>query len=464
MASKDRVELGPLYSKRPIPDQKGQEWSLLWPFVDGYSTATVSQIGFRPLFNLRRESREEPDGDMIEVQALWPLFLYRKNDGLKQKVIRLYPVFFHREFLHPDGRTERDTAFYPFLLSGRSSDSHENYFSIFPIAGTLKGLFGKDRIRFLLFPLCAESVEGGHHSWHFLWPFVQYGSGGGKSSFRIWPLVGRKKKEGWYEKSFVLWPFYVHSQERLASEHPLDSWFLLPFYGRQQTAFGKIQYFLYPLVSYQRNERPGNRFREWQAPWPLFSLARGDRYRKTYLWPFWGRQQRETYRQEFIAYPLYWLFEYRSPGRVNKRRFVLPFHWSWHLRDEKAQTGQDMSKVWPLLYRASEQGGEERLNILSPLWFRDPDGFERNYGPLWTMYRRRRTSLGGTEHRLFWYGWSGAEAVRPEEATGSGRDNAGPEFRTDPEEDPADDGKDPDLLDTGWLTESWKRMTGEAFR
>ena len=61
MASKDRVELGPLYSKRPIPDQKGQEWSLLWPFVDGYSTATVSQIGFRPLFNLRRESREEPD-------------------------------------------------------------------------------------------------------------------------------------------------------------------------------------------------------------------------------------------------------------------------------------------------------------------------------------------------------------------------------------------------------------------
>ena len=463
MATKDRVELGPFYSKRPLPEQQGTEWSLLWPFLDGYAGETGRQAGFRPLLNIRRESREEPDGNVSEVQALWPLVLYRKTEGPKQKVIRLFPVFYHRDFHHPDGRKETDTAFYPFFLTGRSSDSDENYFSIFPIAGTVKGLFAKDRIRFLLFPLYADSVEGEHRSWHFLWPFVQYSRGGGRHSFRVWPLVGWKAKEGRYQRSFILWPFFAHSRERLGSEHPLDSWFFLPFYARQQTAFGKIQYFLYPFVSYQRSDRPGNRFREWNVPWPLVSIARGDRYRKTYLWPFWGRQQRGTYSRDFLAYPLYWHSEYRNPAWVNERRYLLPFYWSWYLRDEKAQRERGLTKVWPLLSRTRAEGGEEEWNVLSPLWFRDPDGFERNFGPLWTFYRYRRSSLGGTEHRLFWYGWSDPGSPHLDEETRSGRDADFMESGTGEKEDPEDDENSRNPMGRDRIREFLQNLTGEAF-
>lgn len=465
MVSRDRVELGPFYSERPLIQEKGSEWSVLWPLLDGYRGESVKQVGFRPLFNLRREFREGREGHVNEIQALWPLVLYRETEGPKQKVLRFFPLFSHRDYLHPDGRQETDTAFFPFLLSGRSSDRGENYFALFPLAGSVRGLFGKDQIRFLLFPLYADSTEGEHRSWHVLWPFFRYSSGGGKSSFRFWPVVGRKQKEGWYDKTFVLWPFFARVRERLGSEHPLDSWFFLPFYGRQQTAFGKIQYFLYPFFSYQRSERPGNRFQEWNGPWPFFRIARGDRYRKTYLWPFWGTEQRGgDYSRQFIAYPIYSYSGYRSPGRVNERRYLLPFFWSWSLKDEQAQREEHFTKLWPLASWSGSKRGEQAVSLLSPLWFRDPDGFERNYGPLWTLYRYRRGALSGAgQHRMLWYAWEESGPVSPDEDARVYRENGGLEFAIPEESGPEEPAGGEDLRDGAWLRNLFQGFPGTAF-
>ncbi len=359
---------------------------------------------------MRATSGREPSDNMTEVQALWPFFLYRETEGAKKRTVRLFPLFFHREVEHPDGTEEADTALVPFLWRGRSSDDRENYLALFPLAGTLRGFFAKDRIRFVLFPLYADTSEGEHRSYHVLWPFFRYSSGGGKSSFRVWPFYGTKKKQGQYEKTFVLWPFYVRVRERLGSDHPLDSWYLLPFYGDQQTAFGRIRYYLYPFFSYQRSERPGHRFREWQAPWPLFSIARGDRYRKTWIWPLWGTEERGSYRRDMLAYPLYWHSAHRSADRVNERRYLLPFFWSWRLEDERAQVRQNRVKLWPFVSWARSGESAFSLEALSPLWFRDPDGFGRNYGPLWTWYRRAVSETGAARTRVFWYEWERSAA------------------------------------------------------
>ena len=64
------------------------------------------------------------------------------------------------------------------------------------------------------------------------------------SSFRCWPLFGWKKKEDWYNKVFVLWPFFSRVQLYLGTDRPTDSWFFLPFYGSQQTPFGKSYNFV----------------------------------------------------------------------------------------------------------------------------------------------------------------------------------------------------------------------------
>lgn len=457
-ASRERVELGPLYAKRSFAEPRSAEWSVLWPLLDGYEDETTRQLGFRPLLNLRWTSGQEPSENRAEVQALWPLFLYRETTGAKKKTVRLFPLFFHREYAHPDGVEESDTVLVPFLWRGRSSDDRENYFALFPLGGTLRGFFAKDRIRFVLFPLYADTSEGEHRSYHVLWPFFRYSSGGGKSSFKIWPFYGNKKKEGQYEKTFVLWPFYVRVRERLGSEHPLDSWYLLPFYGDQQTAFGRIRYFLYPFFSYQRSERPGNRFREWQAPWPLFSIARGDRYRKTWIWPFWGTEERGSYHRDMVAYPLYWHSAYRNTDRVNERRYLLPFYWSWRLEDQRSEAWQERVKIWPFVSWARSGESASFMEALSPLWFRDPDGFERNYGPLWTWYRRSVSETGSTRTRLFWYEWqSGVEA-------GAGIENTWADLPADKKEaekglgsaaaEPEEEsGQGRDFLGLGWLGE-----------
>lgn len=427
-ASRERVEMGPFYAKRTFAESGSKEWSALWPLLDGYENEKARQFGLRPLLNLRTASGSRPSENLNELQALWPLFLYRETEGAKKKTIRLFPLFFHRQYAHPEGKEESDTALVPFLWHGRSSDGRENYFALFPLGGTLRGFFAKDRIRFVLFPLYADTSEGEHRSYHVLWPFFRYSSGGGKSSFRVWPFYGTKKKEDRYEKTFVLWPFYVRVRERLGSDHPLDSWYLLPFYGDQQTAFGRIRYFLYPFFSYQRSERPGHRFREWQAPWPLFSIARGDRYRKTWIWPFWGTEERGSYHRDMVAYPLYWHSAYRSADGVDERRYLLPFFWSRRVEDEKGQAQQSRVKIWPFVSWSRSGETVFSLETLSLLWFRDPDGFERNYGPLWTWYRRSVSESAATRTRLFWYEWQ----TRPK--AGSGVEDAPPDQAVTPGE------------------------------
>jgi len=465
-ASRERVELGPLYAKRAFAQPRSTEWSALWPFLDGYEDEATEQFGLRPLLNLRETRGPEPSEEKIEAQALWPLFLYRETGGAKRKTVRLFPLFFHRDYVRTDGTEESDTALVPFLWRGRSSDDRENYFALFPLGGTLKGFFAKDRIRFVLFPLYADTSEGEHRSYHVLWPFFRYSSGGGKSSFKLWPFYGTKKKEGQYEKTFVLWPFYVRVRERLGSEHPLDSWYLLPFYGDQQTAFGRIRYFLYPFFSYQRNERPGHRFREWQAPWPLFSIARGDRYRKTWIWPFWGTEERGSYHRDMIAYPLYWHSAYRSADRLNERRYLLPFYWSWRLEDQGTRARQSRVKIWPFVSWSRSGETASSVEALSPLWFRDPDGFERNYGPLWRWYRRSVSETGATRTRLFWYEWqssadAGAGSESETEAHPTDREEPGEEPASgavEPEPEPAE-GRNP--LGLGHLGELFGAVQGD---
>ncbi len=407
MVSRQRTELGPLYYRREPPGEPGAEQSaVLWPFFQRYESERVRQTAFRPLLNVRTVETDRDLGTLFEVEALWPLFLYRKTEGPTRLKTRLLPFFFHTRFQHPGGGEETDTALFPFLLFG-TSEAEENYFALFPLGGSLRGFFSKDRIRFLLFPLYADTREGDFRARHLLWPFIRYGKGGGRSSFRIWPLVGWKEKEGWYKKFFVLWPFFARVQTLLGTEHPTDSWYFLPFYARQQTAFGKIHYFLYPFFSYQRHERPGHRFREWTLPWPFVRITRGDKVWKTEIWPLWGRRKKPKYANQFVLYPVYRSLVYGEPRKRTHRRYILPFYWSWSLRDEERNEliGKRV-KGWPLFDYTRAEGGVTSFRTLSPLWFWRPQGgFERNYSDFWTLYKVRRDPDGMVRRRILWYRW-----------------------------------------------------------
>jgi len=429
MIKEGHTELGPFYYHRPLPEGEGAESAVLWPFLQSHSSPGVRQFAFRPLLNWRTEETSGLRGNVFEVQALWPLFLYRRTEGVNRLKTRLYPVFFHRRFQRPEGELETDTAFLPLLFAG-DSEKLGSYFALFPFGGVLKGFFSQDKIRFFLFPLYAEAWKGEHHSRHILWPIFKYGKGGGRSSLRVFPFFGWKEKENWNKKLFILWPFFARVQEWLGTEHPTDSWFFLPFYGRQQTPFGRISYYLFPFFSYQRNERPGNRYRAWTMPWPFYQGMRGDRYWKTAFWPFWGRYRvGDHYEKEILAYPFYSSFATHTPRTLSRRRYILPLYWDRHIFDLDGKELEKRLKLWPFFELESDREKNSHFQFLSPLWFRNPEGMERNYSDFWTLYRHETIAAAGMEvHRVLWYRWAGenhdAEPA-PQPREGQLRDNAG---------------------------------------
>ena len=406
MVKPGRTELGPFYYKRPLPDRDGTESAVLWPFFQRIRSEKVNQFGIRPIFNYRIAQTEGIKGTIKEIQAIWPLFLHRTTEGMAESRTRLYPIVFHHRFNHPGGETEVDTFVLPLIFTGRDGN-RGRYFGLFPLGGILKGIFGRDQIRFILFPLYADSRIGEHRSWNVLWPILEYSKGGGWRSFRVFPFVSWKQKDNWYEKLYILWPFFGRIQEWLSTERPTDSWYILPFYGRQQTPFGYVRYYLYPFFSYQRSENPGNRFKAWQVPWPFLSFMRGDNFHKNYFWPFWGRGRfKQEYRKDFALYPIYRFYSYRTDVSVNTRRSILPFYWDKHVSDTQGNLLGRRDKVWPFLDLAwSKQTGAYRLRILSPLWYRDAEGFERNYGDFYSLYKREVHLNGVLDQKILWYRW-----------------------------------------------------------
>jgi hypothetical protein len=223
------------------------------------------------------------------------------------------------------------------------------------------------------------------------------------SSFRFLPFYGWKRKEGWYDKMFILWPFFSRVHYRIGTDRPVRAWFLLPFYGRQQTPFGKIQYFLYPFFSYQRNERAGNRFQEWNLPWPFVRITRGDREWRNSFWPVWGKWTKPGTSSTFFLYPIGRKVLYGDPEERTRRLYVLPLHWSWRVTED-GEFSRGRSKGWPF-FDITRHGEEARqFRTLSPLWFWRPEGgFERNYSDFWKIFQSTRWQDGLREHKILWY-------------------------------------------------------------
>jgi hypothetical protein len=416
VVSRGRVELGPLSYTREVPGMEKREQGVLWPLFHCSSTRDSREYAFRPLFDVRVEHEGRAEAT-TELQALWPLILYRKRPD--EFRVRLFPVFHYTDYRHPDGVRDVDWALLPLVFGG-TADRQGSYCAVFPLGGVLEGLLGKDRIEFVLFPLFAHARDGEHRSWNVLWPFFQYGHGGGRTSYRAWPLFGRKWKEGSYHREFLFWPLVVHQREREGLERPTESWFFLPFYGNQQTPFGRIQYWLFPFFSYQRNERPGNRFREWNAPYPFFSVAYGDRRRKVSLFPFWGRNVVDRTESIFALYPFYWSLRETTGTSVERRYWVLPFYWSRDLAPSGGEGGRErFVKLWPFLDYELGAEGVSRVRALSPLWFRDPEGLERNYSVFWQWYEEtRQPAQGVLSRRILWFSQHRAAKVSSLEGVG----------------------------------------------
>ncbi|MBN2786541.1 MAG: hypothetical protein JXR25_17120 [Pontiellaceae bacterium] len=327
---------------------------------------------------------------------LWPIYTRK---GFKDETYSRLLFFGYSLDFSPE--TERDrTWILPFYFQGTDA-AGENYFALFPLGGTIHEFLGRDRLSFVLFPLYAESSINDLHTTSILWPVGSKTSGEGVSRFRVWPFYGSSSLEGEYQKRFVLWPIY--SSVRYTNErNPGGGFILMPIYGRVVSEQGRNQWFVPPLFRF--SEGRGQRL--IHAPYPFVQWSDGDVY-KRYYWPIYGKKEVGTLRRQFWCWPVIWNSRVQLVDQEQHRFVIIPVFQSESIlatgSKDDVEVGDVVErywKAWPLM--SWERHGKDTRFRMLELWpLRDTPGVERNWAPIWTLYRREKVD-DTTGHHLLW--------------------------------------------------------------
>jgi len=362
------------------------------PFYEVYpSPSTVAEedgeeVWVRPFYG-----HEVTGPKSSRVRSFPPFVDFRFRP--KETHHRILPLYWYRDFEHPNGEKDMDWFFLPFF--GGKDSVEGRYFAVFPAGGRLKGLLGRDVIDFFLFPLYWNASDGERDSLHLVWPFFNRVSGGTWSGWRLWPFYGRYHTEtvdgeARSDTGFVLWPFYIRAQTRL-HESPTETFFTFPFYGHHENRRTEAHTFLWPLYQYHHDKKTGRnlhmgflfpfRFTDGQFDlWPLFGVKRTQR----------TSSMRGEVRNRFRQYFLWPIERYdwaTGPKEETTRFWLLPLFWQFYTIDKDTFETRNEWKFWPLMqYR--REGSEVDFDLIAPLWIRRTE-YQRFYSRWFHIFRYR---------------------------------------------------------------------------
>lgn len=373
--------------------------------------------GVRPFFTWR----EEDEIPRREWQILYPLVQYTRTED-DWELQFLFLVNVRREGSLAAEREER-TDFFPFYLSGRR-ESGETYHWIFPLGGTVYDRLGRDEIEIALFPLYLRSAQGGGEREWFLWPIFSVLRGQDQSGVSVWPLYGQAERRGAWSRRFALWPLFLHQRTGLDGDNPEEALAILPFYFSQRSPERDSTVILWPFFGYQQDRQ--RRFEQWDFPWPLFAIARGEGRQITRFLPLFTVERRvlreELLLKELVSetvavlFPLYARTTETTPtSRVERDRFL------WWLYSDLRETGSDGDTrrvdSWPFFRYARDREGRVSFQALAlcEAFMPGNELLERNWSPLWSLVTYRRNPSGDMVLSFLW------NLVRHEETAGGVR-------------------------------------------
>jgi hypothetical protein len=385
----------------------------LWPLLDYRADDNIDYRSFHllgPLFKSERKGEETES-------ALRPLYYRAANQSGSSQLEVLYPLlslksgpdssrFNFLQLLSSDaydGGEDRSRKFFLFPLIFYGSDPEQgDYFAIFPLGGQLRGWFGRDEITFALFPLYGRTLKGERRIDNVLWPFFARISGKEESGYKFWPIYGQSEKIGHYRKKFFLWPIFFSEDLDLAGDNPVRRRAAFPFYLSIESAESSEQFVLWPFFS-KRADMVRNST-EWNFPWPLIRLTRGETRHGFRLLPFCSDETVEANRKRWYFWPVYKIEDTQTAKFERRRHRVLYFLYS-DLREMTHDSGQEKRRValWPL-FSYSRQKGVRHLHVFSLLepFFPENTGIEHSWAPLWRVYQQKWDQQGNRIISLFW--------------------------------------------------------------
>jgi hypothetical protein len=388
--------LWPALVERPA-DSAGRDagWSAAGPFVAWRSTTQADIFSLRPLFT--RFDRPAPQPDHWHV--LYPLFNYYKTaDGYHWNLFNLIDS----SRAHTTGEF-RLTAF-PFVFARSSPVPDTSHFAVWPVGGTIRNFFGRQRIDFAAWPLWIRSQRGDETWYHFPYPFLRRMHGPSSSGFAIWPLYGQSHKEGSYHKTFALWPVFYHHRYRLSDPEPVVHFGIWPLYTAESAPGLRSRSFVWPFFGYTREYDPRPPYTETRWFWPFVVQGRGDERHVNRLLPVYAHEASTGYRKNWYLWPVL-RTEQRDLGTVLERRNTL-LYFVWQDIRQQAHTGSYHGRktwLWPLFGYWADGSGDRQFQLLDPLgtFFPHNEKVRENWSPLFAIYRYDHRA-GSTRHSLLW--------------------------------------------------------------
>lgn len=392
-------DFGPIASRKIMQDGTPR-FRALGPVFESQKTEGVKRFGaVRPLYSME----VQPRGDRWDQHWLWPLATrYEIDENVGMRILLAWYMNADRE----DSNSAWRFWLLPFYFQGRNSDA-ENYVALFPVAGSIKGIFLQDELRFFLFPLKLDYRINDVETSSWLWPFISNTEGDGVDRSRFWPFYGRSIREGDFDKRFILWPFYnsVRYEENYGNG---KAWILFPITGHLKLEDQEGWWVIPPFFRFHKGERQDRVY----CPWPFVQWERGD-VNKFYLFPLYGTRHIDQSSRQFFLWPL-GSHRHMDGDRADYDRWTF---WPVWFTDDARRDSDPVEKmytyrkIWPLFsYKTLPDRSRLRIPDLWPA--RDHRAVDRNWAPFWTLYEYQRSG-NERETELLW-GMFRKQTVRDE--------------------------------------------------
>ena len=402
---------GPLWHDFPLTLEPGTGEEGVGPFYyrDEREDDTIWAVP--PLVS----STTAKAGDKNQVFVLPPVFSWRRyGDDSRWQFFQVLNGSKLSTIADPE--VKRFNLF-PFFLYQEVPDQEKAYWSLFPLYGTVRNRLFRDEIHYAAFPLWLKSRKGTMVTRNFLFPFFHLREGPGLAGWQAWPLVGHEHLDPstrtnlsdeveivpGHDNTFALWPFAFHHRTGLGTTNEGTINAVLPLFYLDRAPARDHTAVLWPFISWTDDRAQG--FHRWNAPWPLVGFARGEGMTLDRVLPFFSVGHTPSLEAETYLWPLYRRRRIHSESMDRERRQYGMFLYV-DLKERNPETGKSSRRIdsWPLFTWTRDPEGKERLQALSimePL--RRGTGIERNWSPLWAVWRQEwNRSTGAESQSLLW--------------------------------------------------------------
>lgn len=367
--------LPPFYDFTRTPDVDWAEWEVLYPFIDYRRFGHERRLQILELISFSG-GKDEQESDAKRF-TIFPFYFQQRAPDTNLNYTAVVPFYGHLK-----NRLFRD----------------EQFFIMFPVyAKTRKKDVVTDNYLFPFFDVRhGDNLKG----WQF-WPVTGVEHKGLTLSTNSADEV---VTNGGYDKFFALWPIYFKDRTGLGTTNETNSLTVFPFYSkstsptRVQTSYG------WPL-GYNIIHDSEQKYDEHDYVWPLNVVARGSKT-ITRVFPFYSHAQNADLESDFYLWPLV-KYNRLEAGPLERKRTRIMFF----LYSDIAETNRDSAETfhrqdfWPFYTYRKENDGRQRLQVLAILepFFPDNRAMSREYAQVYSFWRAEKNpKTGASSQSLLW--------------------------------------------------------------